>query len=238
MKIAIIGYGKMGREIEKVAQMRQHEICARFTSQGINRNELAQAEAAIEFTQAEAAPENIRTCLELGIPVAVGTTGWYDQYEALATETRQKKGSLLCASNFSLGVNIFFALNQRLAEMLGPYPQYRASIQETHHLQKKDAPSGTAITLAEQALQHLEQYQDWSLVKAGQATPAGKLPVEAHREADVPGTHQVRYDSSIDSLQIEHQAHNRQGFALGAVLAAEFLAQRQGVFTMQDLLKI
>jgi 4-hydroxy-tetrahydrodipicolinate reductase len=238
MKIAIIGYGKMGREIEKVAQMRQHEICGRFTSEGINQEQLAQAHVAIEFTHAAAAVDNIRSCLALGIPVAVGTTGWYDHYEALAEETRQKGGSLLCASNFSLGVNLFFALNERLAALLAPYPQYRPAISETHHLQKKDAPSGTAIQLAQQALQHLDHYQSWSLVKDQQSPPDGHLPISAYREADVPGTHQVRYDSTIDRLQIEHQAHNRQGFALGSVIAAEFIAQRKGVFTMKDVINI
>ena len=236
MKIAIIGYGKMGKEIEAIAIERGHEICARLTSvnKGFGKVELNGADAAIEFTRPEFAVENIIACFNASVPIAVGTTGWYAHFEEIKKECKSSKGTLLSATNFSLGVNLFWKANEYLANMMNTQPDYNVSIEEIHHTQKLDAPSGTAITTAEKIINHLDRKTKWNLDAENSNE---ELKIEAKRLPKVPGTHEVFYSSEIDTISIKHEAHNRKGFALGAVLAAEFIKDKQGVYTMNDLLK-
>ena len=238
MKIALIGYGKMGHTIEQVALKRGHEIVLRITS--ANKHEmdaahLQQADVAIEFTHPGSGRENVLQCLAAGIDVVSGTTGWNEHLREVCNAAQKHDVSFLHASNFSIGVNIFFEVNKLLASLMNGHPEYTGSIEETHHTQKKDAPSGTAITIAEQMIQHLDTKKKWLL---NDFNEADAIPIMAHRVENVPGTHKVTYASSIDSIDIIHTAHNRDGFALGAVLAAEFIAGKKGVFTMKDVLGI
>lgn len=234
MKIALLGYGKMGHEIEAIAQERGHTVVLRIGHENLHdltAQSLQTADVAIEFSQPEAAAANIRLCADLQIPIVVGTTGWYAEYEELAAEVKAKGGALLAATNFSIGVQLFFALNSWLAKLMQPQRTYRARIEETHHVHKKDAPSGTAITLAERMLQGLTDKKGWSL-----KPNSDELPVLAHRIDEVPGTHDVFYTSEVDEIRLTHTAFNRKGFALGAVIAAEWLQGKQGVYTMQDVI--
>ncbi len=235
MKVALIGYGKMGQSIEALLKERQHKVVARFGKEGINTDKLKQADVAIEFTQPEAAFGNIAHCFKNGIPVVTGTTGWLAQYDEAVKLCKRENGAFLYASNFSLGVNLFFELNRKLAGIMNAYPSYEVDIEEIHHTEKKDAPSGTAITLAEQIEEEIDRKEGWTLEEQH-----GKeqIPINAKREPDVPGTHIIRYLSEIDTIQIQHTAHSRKGFALGAVLAAEFLQGKEGVYTMKDVLNI
>jgi 4-hydroxy-tetrahydrodipicolinate reductase len=235
MNVALIGYGKMGQIIEKKLVERGHKVVARFDSQGIDRNKLAKADVAIEFSKPESAYENLKTSLECNVPVVAGTTGWLEKYKSIAELSESRKVGFLYASNFSLGVNLFFALNKKLAQLLAPYPSYNASLTEIHHLQKLDAPSGTAITLAEQIVTANPTFKKWML--KGEASDQD-LTIESLREKEVPGTHIINYNSDIDSISIKHTAHSREGFALGAVLAAEYLISKTGVCTMQDVLNL
>ena len=237
MNIALIGYGKMGHTIERIAAERGHRIVLTITS--ANRDELTpehlrRADVAIEFTAPHAAPGNVAACLKAGIPVVCGTTGWNDGLDAAAALAREQGGAFLHASNFSIGVNIFFAVNQQLARLMAGQEGYRASIEEVHHLQKKDAPSGTAISLAEQLVSASGSLHGWRLAEEG--PEEGELPITAVRAEGVPGTHRISWTSAVDTIDIVHTAHNRDGFALGAVLAAEFIAGKQGVFRMSDVL--
>ncbi len=230
----------MGRAIENAAISREHEIVARINedSPESEKDKLREADIAIEFTAPHAAVENIRRCFELGVPVVVGTTGWYDHYEALAAESREKECSLLTATNFSLGVNIFFEINKRLAELMAPHDSYDLRMEEVHHTQKADAPSGTAITLATQAIERLPWKKTWKLVlDENEEQAPTTLGIVAKRIDEVPGTHTLLYESAIDSIEITHTAHSRAGFAFGAVLAAEWLLGKQGVFTMEHVIK-
>ncbi|MCW3120525.1 MAG: dapB [Flavipsychrobacter sp.] len=238
MNIALIGYGKMGHAIEQVAQKRGHTITQRITS--ANRHEmtpelLKQADVAIEFTRPESAKENVLKCLAAGVSVVCGTTGWNDELPEAQAAATAHKAALLQASNFSIGVNIFFEVNKVLASLMNGHPEYNVTIEETHHTQKKDAPSGTAITLAEQVLNNVVRKNKWTL---NDASELSNLAITAHRIENVPGTHNIKYSSPIDDIEIIHTAHSRDGFALGAVLAAEFIAGKQGVFSMQDVLGI
>lgn len=235
MKAALIGYGKMGQAIEKILEERGHEVVARFDREGIDARELRQADVAIEFTRPEAAVSNLSKCFEAGVPVVSGTTGWLAQYDEVCELCQARNGGLLYASNFSLGVNILFALNEKLGQIMNAYPDYEVSIQEIHHTQKLDAPSGTAITLAEQVIEALDRKEGWSL---DEMPDSKQIMIKALREDNIPGTHTVKYDSEIDAIELTHTAHSRKGFALGAVLAAEFLCGRQGIFSMKDVLKI
>jgi 4-hydroxy-tetrahydrodipicolinate reductase len=235
MKVALIGYGKMGHIIEQKLLERGHTVVARFNSQGIDLSELKKAEIAIEFSKPESAFNNIKTSLEAGIATVSGTTGWLKYYPEITALSQSRKVGFLYASNFSLGVNLFFALNKKLAGLMSSYPSYQASLTEVHHLQKLDAPSGTGITLAEQILAENSQYKKWELKENAQKDD---LSIEALREENVPGTHIINYDSPIDSISIKHTAHSREGFALGAVLAAEYLIDKTGVCTMQDVLNL
>jgi len=218
--------------IEETALERGHEIVARIDidTQNIPYSDM---DVAIDFSTPEAAFDNIRSCLEAGIPVICGTTGWLKHYEQATELCRREGGAFLYASNFSLGVNVFFALNEFLARMMGELPEYETEIEEIHHIHKQDAPSGTAITLAEGILAH-SAYKGWEL----DGGKNEKLPVHSRREGEVPGTHTVRYSSDIDSLEIRHTAHNRKGFALGAVVAAEWIVGKKGVFGMKDVLNL
>lgn len=235
MKAALIGYGKMGQAIEKILEERGHEVVARFDREGIDARELRQADVAIEFTRPEAAVSNLSKCFEAGVPVVSGTTGWLAQYDEVCELCQARNGGLLYASNFSLGVNILFALNEKLGQIMNAYPDYEVSIQEIHHTQKLDAPSGTAITLVEQVIEALDRKEGWSL---DEMPDSKQIMIKALREDNIPGTHTVKYDSEIDAIELTHTAHSRKGFALGAVLAAEFLCGRQGIFSMKDVLKI
>jgi 4-hydroxy-tetrahydrodipicolinate reductase len=235
MRILLIGYGKMGRAIESIAMGRGHEIVGKVdTYEELNRFNL-KADVAIEFTQPESAVKNILYCFDHQIPVVCGTTGWLDQKSEIERLCLDKKGGFFYASNYSLGVNLFFRLTSYLAKLLKPYPNYRISIDETHHTQKKDAPSGTAITLAERII--LEQ----PLIKEWQSTETqdpSSLVIRSHRIDPAPGTHTVKYQSSVDDIEITHAAHSREGFAQGAVLVAEWMVNRVGVYSMDDFLKV
>ncbi len=238
MNIALIGYGKMGRTIEEVAMKRGHNVVLRITSaNGMDLRKLKQVgtDVAIEFTRPESAKENVLHCLDEGVSVVSGTTGWNDDLGAAKAAAKSGNKAFLHASNFSVGVNIFFEVNKLLASLMNGHDEYSVSIEETHHTQKKDAPSGTAITLAEQIIQNLRSKQVWTLNNLGER---GTVPITAHRIENVPGTHKITYSSAIDDIELIHTAHNRDGFALGAVLAAEYINGKQGVYSMKDVLGI
>lgn len=242
MKIALIGYGKMGRAIEEAAIQRGHEIVLRVTKDSTGwQKEAALADVAIEFTQPEAAFENISTLLKLGVPTVTGTTGWYARHAEVKALTHSENGSFLAATNFSVGVNLVFAVNSYLAQLMNNQHDYEVEIEEIHHLQKLDAPSGTAISLAQQITHELTRKVNWACEESKAHLPSGsqdELVIHAKREDGVPGTHHVRYFSEIDTIELTHIAHNRKGFALGAVLAAEFISNKKGIFTMNDVLRI
>ncbi len=230
MKIALSGYGKMGRTIERLAVDRGHEIIYRI-DENIAEYDLSRADVAIDFSIPDAAFENITTCFKQKLPVVSGTTGWLGKYQEAVKICKKNDAAFIYASNFSLGVNLFFELNKKLAEMMKGFPEYSVAIEETHHTQKLDAPSGTAITLAEQLIEKTGK-KSWKLDGAG----TDEIPVHAKRIENVPGTHVVSYNSSVDTINIEHIAHSRDGFALGAIVAAEWLQNKKGVFTMKDVL--
>lgn len=233
MKIALLGYGRMGKAIERIATSRGHEIIAIIDKD--NPNDLFEnADVAINFSVPTAAVGNITHALHQRIPVICGTTGWLDNKTEIERLCKEKNGAFLHASNFSLGVNIFFALNKKLAQMMTQHKEYSASIEEIHHTEKLDAPSGTAITLAEGILAHTN-HNTWKLEANANDND---LPIKALREPHVPGTHTVTYQSDIDKIEIEHIAHNRDGFAMGAVVAAEWIVGKNGIFTMNDVLNI
>lgn len=237
MNIALVGYGKMGKAIERMAQQRGHQILFRIGSQNrdlLQSPQFSGIDAVIEFTGPASAKQNVLALLEKGLPVVSGSTGWNDGLPEAEKVCKEAGAAFLHSSNFSVGVQLFFLLNQKLAQLMAPHPEYRLSVSETHHTEKKDAPSGTAVTLAQGILKENTAFQTWHL---GAEDQSASIPVEALRIAGVPGTHVVRYDSEIDTIEISHTAHSRDGFALGAVLAAEFLAGRKGVFSMQDVLQ-
>jgi 4-hydroxy-tetrahydrodipicolinate reductase len=236
MKIALIGYGKMGKIIERLAIARGHEIVSIYNSQKpYSGNELSTADVAIEFTRPDTVVEHIKTAIRQKLPIVVGTTAWSASQEEIFELVSQAQGSLLYASNFSVGVNIFQQLTEKLAHLIESQTQYTLRIEETHHLQKLDAPSGTAVTLAEGIIANNTNYSEWQL---GNEVSTNQISIIAHREPDVPGTHEVFATSTIDTITLSHEAHSREGFALGAILAAEFLLGKQGVFTMKDVLNL
>ena len=238
MKIALLGYGRMGKSIEKIALQKGHEIVCK-TSGKIDLEQLSKADVAIDFSVPEAAFQNIAVCLKNNIPVVSGTTGWLEKYDKAVKICKEKNSAFLYASNFSIGVNLFFELNERLTKTMRNFPNYDVEIEETHHTQKLDAPSGTAISLAEQVIENSEK-TDWKLLEIHTEKNQfenGKIPIIAKRIVDVPGTHLVKYSSKIDDLEIKHTAHSREGFASGAVMAAEWLQGKTGVFGMKDVLK-
>lgn len=230
MKIALLGYGKMGKVIERIALERGHEIVLK-KDQDTSFDGLKNADVAIDFSVPNSAVANISECFNNGIPVISGTTGWLTNYPKMVQLCEEKNGSFIYGSNFSLGVNVFFELNEYLAKMMANLKQYNVSMEEIHHTQKLDAPSGTAITLADGIIKNTN-YANWTL-----ETPiSNEIHIDAKRIENVPGTHSVFYDSEVDQIEIKHTAHSREGFALGAVIAAEWLVGKKGVFTMKDVL--
>ncbi|MGY0392874.1 4-hydroxy-tetrahydrodipicolinate reductase [Bizionia sp. KMM 8389] len=232
MKIALLGYGRMGQTIEKIALERGHEIVIKTNDEA--GYDITEADVAIDFSVPTAAFFNIVKCIKHGVPVISGTTGWLENYEKAKAICEEEKGAFIYASNFSLGVNIFFELNKQLAKMMANLDAYNVSMEEIHHTKKLDAPSGTAITLAESIIAEHPNYSDWNLV----SNKENSIPITAKRVEDVPGTHTVSYNSPTDTINIEHIAHNREGFALGAVVAAEWLKDKTGIFSMKDVLNI
>ena len=232
MKIALLGYGKMGQVIEKIALQRGHEIVVRKAI-GDSFDGLENATVAIDFSAPDAAVENISTALNLGIPVISGTTGWLHDYDKMVQLCNEKNSAFISSSNFSLGVNIFFELNSYLAKIMSKFEDYKVGIEEIHHTQKLDAPSGTAISLAKGVIEN-SNYTNWTL----ENPKSDDILIEAKRIENVPGTHTVAYNSNIDLIEIKHLAHNREGFALGAVIAAEWIVGKHGVYTMKDVLEI
>ncbi|WKW45377.1 4-hydroxy-tetrahydrodipicolinate reductase [Myroides sp. JBRI-B21084] len=232
MKIALLGYGKMGKEIEKIALERGHEIVLKKTEFN-DFTGLENADVAIDFSIPAVAPENISTCFNTNIPVVSGTTGWLEHYNDMVALCNQKNGAFLYGSNFSVGVNLFFELNAYLAKLMANIKEYNVSMEEIHHTQKLDAPSGTAISLAEGIINQTN-YEKWTMETANE----NEIYIDAKRIADVPGTHSVFYKSTVDEIEIKHTAFSRQGFALGAVVAAEWIVGKKGIFTMKDVLNL
>lgn len=230
MNIALLGYGKMGKTIERLATERGHSIIFRIKD-NVADYDLSKADVAIDFSVPDAAFKNITACFDQQVPVVSGTTGWLKKYDQAVEKCREKNGAFIYASNFSLGVNLFFELNQKLAKMMNSFPDYSVGIEEIHHTQKLDAPSGTAITLADHIIANSDK-TGWKLDHAGEK----EIPITAKRIENVPGTHVVSYRSKIDTINIEHIAHSRDGFALGAIIAAEWLQNKKGVFSMKDVL--
>jgi 4-hydroxy-tetrahydrodipicolinate reductase len=233
MKIALLGYGKMGKVIESIALNRGHEITLKIDEHS-RGYDIKSVDVAINFSTPDSAVNNIREALENNIPVISGTTGWLSELETIQSLCRTKKGAFIYASNFSLGVNIFFELNKNLAKMMQALSDYKVDLEEIHHTQKQDAPSGTAITLAEGVLEN-SNYKTWELAPS---KDLNTLEITAKRKDDVPGTHSVNYNSNIDSISLTHTAHNREGFGLGAVVAAEWIIGKTGIYTMNDVLNI
>jgi 4-hydroxy-tetrahydrodipicolinate reductase len=232
MKIALLGYGKMGKEIEKIALQRGHEIVLKKSSASSFKG-LELADVAIDFSVPTSAVTNISACLNSGVPIVSGTTGWLENYNQMTALCQEKQGAFIYGSNFSLGVNIFFELNEYLAKIMAKFNQYQVAMEEIHHTQKLDAPSGTAISLANGII-NASDYKDWTL----ENPKSDEILIDAKRIENVPGTHSVFYNSEVDLIEIKHLAHNRTGFALGAVLAAEWIVDKKGVFTMKDVLNI
>jgi 4-hydroxy-tetrahydrodipicolinate reductase len=248
MKIALIGYGKMGQAIEKLAQKKGHQIILRVDNKSdltSKADTLQNADVAIEFTEPDQAKGNIKFCLELGVPVVSGTTGWLKDYDSVKEYCNTKQGAFFYSTNYSIGVNLFFAMNEKLASLMEAQPQYdEVLIQESHHIEKLDSPSGTAITLAEQMIQQISRFNRWVNYRAdenvnlGGDDDEGELPIFSTREGDVPGTHIVKYFSDVDEIEIIHKALTRTGFAQGALAAAEWIIGRRGVYGMKDLLNL
>lgn len=233
MKIALLGYGKMGKVIEKIALERGHHVVLKIDKDDTNFD-LSVADVAIDFSVPTAAVGNISAALNQNVPVISGTTGWLDNFEDIKSLCEKTNGAFIYASNFSLGVNLFFELNKVLAKLITPFKEYNVQIEEIHHTQKQDAPSGTAITLAE-GIAKESNYEGWTL---SPKTEPQKIKIEAKRIENIPGTHTINYTSEVDTLEITHTAHNRNGFALGAVVAAEWIIGKKGIFTMKDVLNI
>jgi 4-hydroxy-tetrahydrodipicolinate reductase len=242
MKIAILGYGKMGRIIEQFATERGHEIVLKINidnTEDLTITNLGKADVAIDFSTPDSALSNIELCFDAGVPVVVGTTGWYGHLQTVKNKCEQGNNTLLYASNFSVGVNVFFFVNKVLAKIMNRYPQYEVQVEEIHHTQKLDSPSGTAMTISEGILSELNRKNEWvnELIGSGEEfiVKPDQLLIESHRIEDVPGTHTVIYSSEVDDIEFKHKAHNRAGFALGAVLAAEWLEDKTGFYNITDM---
>ncbi|MCF8330504.1 MAG: 4-hydroxy-tetrahydrodipicolinate reductase [Crocinitomicaceae bacterium] len=238
MKIALIGYGKMGKAIEKLAMAKGHQITAIVDSQNsIENTNFDDVDVAIEFTRPELAVKHMNFCLEIGLPIVVGTTAWQNELKIITENVSKYNGALVHASNFSIGVNLFFEMNKKLAKIMEAHPAYKLEMTEIHHTQKLDKPSGTAVTLAEGIIEQNTNYKNWRLAESNELENGNEFFIHALREENVPGTHLVNYSSPIDSIQIQHIAHTRDGFALGAILAAEWIKNKKGIFTMKDVLQ-
>ena len=238
MKIALIGYGKMGKTIEQLAVSKGHTITCVIDSSDFNPVQLKGSDVAIEFTQPDSAVSNIEKCFEANVPIVVGTTGWYDEFDRLSQLAKDTNQALFTATNFSIGVNILFHMNKKLGAVMNNFPEYKVKMDETHHLQKKDHPSGTAVTLAEGIIDSLDRKKKYIglLDEQDAELSTFDLQIVSKRAPNVPGFHQVTYESEIDEIIISHNAKNRQGVAQGAVLAAEWVSEKKGVFGMNDLL--
>lgn len=242
MKIAILGYGKMGRIIEQFAIDRGHEIVLKVNVENLedlSLENLRMADVAIDFSTPDSALSNIEICFEANVPVVVGTTGWYGRLQEVKNKCEEGNNTMLYASNFSIGVNIFFYVNKLLAKIMNRYPQYEVQVEEIHHNEKLDSPSGTAMTIAEGILEELSRKNEWvnELIDSGDEliTKPDQLLIESHRIEEVPGTHTVIYSSEVDDIEFKHKAHSRAGFALGAVIAAEWLVDKNGFFNITDM---
>ena len=238
MKIALIGYGKMGHMIEEIALQRGHEVVLKIdisNQQEFNKENVSKADVAIEFTGPESAFNNVMKCLQFGVPTVTGSTGWNNKIEEAKSYCKENNGSFLQTSNFSIGVNIFFEVNKMLAKLMASQPEYDVTMREIHHTAKKDAPSGTAVTLAEQILSNLPRKTNWVNQSAENKE---QLSIISERIDPAPGTHYVKYSSEVDDIEIIHTAHSRKGFALGAVLAAEHISDKKGIFSMKDVLHL
>ena len=232
MKIALFGYGKMGKTIEQIALQKGHTIVLK-TSGKSSLEKIIEANVAIDFSTPKAAASNIKFCLEHQIPIVCGTTGWLDNYDEIINFCNKCNGAFIYASNFSIGVNIFFKMNEYLANLMKPWKEYQVSLEEIHHTEKLDTPSGTAITLAEDIIKNSDK-KSWNLKKVEK----NNIKITAKRQTNVKGTHTINYQSEIDTISIQHQAHSREGFALGALIAAEWLLGKKGIFSMKDVLKL
>ena len=232
MKLALLGYGRMGKAIEHIALKRGHEIVCKV-DKNLGEGKLQEADVAINFSIPDAAVENISNALDQSVPVICGTTGWLDAYQIVAQKAQKNNTAFLYASNFSVGVNLFFKLNKVLAQMMQPHKEYKVSMEETHHIHKLDAPSGTAITLAEGIIEN-SNITHWKLDEEAKDS----VSIQSLREGEVPGTHRIKYGSPVDNITIEHKAHNREGFALGAIIAAEWIVGKKGIFKMDDVLNL
>ena len=232
MKIALLGYGKMGQVIERIALERGHEIVLKKDETNTFEG-LSNADVAIDFSVPTAAVDNISSCFHANVPVISGTTGWLEHYDAVVALCNEKKGAFISSSNFSLGVNLFFELNEYLAKIMSKFDNYTVDMEEIHHTQKLDAPSGTAISLAKGVIKN-SSYTNWTL----DHPKKDQIHIETKRIGTVPGTHTVTYNSAVDAIEIKHTAHNREGFALGAVIAAEWIIGKKGIFTMKDVLEL
>lgn len=238
MNIALIGYGKMGKEIEKIALSRGHSIVLKVDKDNADTytlDELKKADAVIEFSVPHSAVDNIYKCFSAGVPVIVGTTGWLDKLAEVKEKCANSNQALFYASNYSIGVNLFFKLNEYLAKLMNTYPDYNVTMEEVHHVHKLDAPSGTAITLANQVIEQISDKNKWVNELT---TNKNELGIVSKRIDEVPGTHTITYSSEVDDISITHLAHNRKGFALGAVIAAEWIVGKKGVFGMNDMLNL
>lgn len=237
MNIALIGYGRMGKEIEQIALERNHKISLiidKTNQESLNQTQLESVDVCIEFSTPETVLSNILRCFEAKKPVVSGTTGWLNQLNLITEKCRKQENGFFYASNFSLGVNIFFKLNRFLSKIMNDFDEYNLSLSETHHIKKIDAPSGTAITLLEDQLENIRRYKSWTL---GKQKNKDEISVSAHRIPEIPGIHEIKFESSTDLIELKHEAKSRKGFALGAVLAAEFMQNKKGYYTMDDLLK-
>ena len=243
MNIALLGYGKMGRIIEKLATERGHNIVLKidaFNTDELTVKNLKAADVAIDFSQPDSVLANINACFEAGVPIVVGTTGWYGHLQTVKNQCISGNNSLLYASNFSIGVNVFFFVNKVLSKIMNRYPQYEVQVEEIHHVHKLDSPSGTAMTIAEGIVENLTRKNEWVNELVGKSennviAKPNQLLIESHRIEEVPGTHTVIYSSEIDEIEFKHTAHSRAGFALGAVLSAEWLHTKKGFFTIDDM---
>ncbi|MEB0249317.1 MULTISPECIES: 4-hydroxy-tetrahydrodipicolinate reductase [unclassified Mucilaginibacter] len=244
MKIALLGYGKMGKIIEKIAHDRKHEIVLKIDNNNLDElttENLQKADVAIEFSTPATVLGNIESCFKAGVPIVVGTTGWHHEMEQIKEQCEYQKASFIYATNFSVGVNVFFHVNKILAKLMNNYPYYDVQVEEIHHTQKLDSPSGTAITIAEGIIDNLDSKKGWKNVVISDEKPddetiaANDLLIESLRIENVPGTHTVIYDSEIDTIEFKHTAHNRNGFALGAVLAAEWIKDKKGFYSVEDM---
>lgn len=242
MKIALLGYGKMGKEIGQIAADRGHEIVLKISSGNsseLNTENLTKAEVAIDFSRPDTVMQNMELCFKARVPLVVGTTGWYDHIEKIKSDCLNASSAMVYASNFSPGVQMLFGLNRMLAQMMESHPEYKVAIEEIHHTRKLDAPSGTAITLINEIRNELSRISNYELTGTGKSVESDStIPVTSIREGEVTGTHTVRYTSAIDRIEIRHEAFNRKGFALGAVMAAEWIIGKKGFFTMNDVLNI